>query len=119
MSAEIFLRAALTLSGNRLFCVYRQEEGEDDDPSTRRGFDTLRNNGMTRGEVVAIRGYFSAQVREVNLFQTCFLFGITDDRSVGRSVHWLVCSVDAFPYTVDASVYCHRGTSIKAQDIHR
>ncbi|CAB1117068.1 unnamed protein product [Ectocarpus sp. CCAP 1310/34] len=41
------------------------EEVEDDDPATRRGFDALRNNGMTRGEVTAIRGYFSAQVREV------------------------------------------------------
>lgn len=41
-----------------------EEEGEDDDPTTRRGFDGLRNNGMTRGEVTAIRGYFSSQVRE-------------------------------------------------------
>ncbi|CAM9852511.1 unnamed protein product [Ectocarpus sp. 12 AP-2014] len=41
-----------------------EEEVEDDDPATRRGFDALRNNGMTRGEVTAIRGYFSAQVRE-------------------------------------------------------
>ncbi|CBN78385.1 hypothetical protein Esi_0112_0083 [Ectocarpus siliculosus] len=40
------------------------QEVEDDDPATRRGFDALRNNGMTRGEVTAIRGYFSAQVRE-------------------------------------------------------
>ncbi|CAN0373076.1 unnamed protein product, partial [Hapterophycus canaliculatus] len=35
---------------------------EEDDPATRRGFDALRNNGMTRGEVTAIRSYFSAQV---------------------------------------------------------
>lgn len=42
------------------------QEGEDDDPSTRRGFDSLRGNGMTRGEVTAIRGYFSSQVREVS-----------------------------------------------------
>ena len=42
------------------------QEEEDDDPATRRGFDALRNNGMTRGEVTAIRGYFSAQVREVS-----------------------------------------------------
>ncbi|CAM9238162.1 unnamed protein product [Scytosiphon promiscuus] len=41
-----------------------EEEVEDDDPATRRGFDALRNNGMTRGEVTAIRSYFSAQVRE-------------------------------------------------------
>lgn len=39
------------------------EEDESDDPATRRGFDVLRNRGMTRSEVVAIRGYFSAQVR--------------------------------------------------------
>lgn len=44
--------------------MFRQE-GEDDDPSTRRGFDSLRGNGMTRAEVTAIRAYFSAQVREV------------------------------------------------------
>lgn len=39
---------------------------EEDDPSTRRGFDALRNNGYARSEVTAIRAYFSAQVREVS-----------------------------------------------------
>lgn len=48
------------------FLVFWTQEGEDDDPTTRRGFDGLRNNGMTRGEVTAIRGYFSSQVREVS-----------------------------------------------------
>lgn len=50
----------------RLCLVFCRQEGEDDDPTTRRGFDSLRNNGMTRGEVTAIRGYFSSQVREVS-----------------------------------------------------
>lgn len=46
--------------------LFQTQEGEDDDPATRRGFDGLRNNGMTRGEVTAIRGYFSSQVRQVS-----------------------------------------------------
>eukprot|EP00903_Cladosiphon_okamuranus_P019488 g17921.t1 len=41
-----------------------EEEVEEDDPASRRGFDALRNNGYARSEVTTIRAYFSAQVRE-------------------------------------------------------
>mmetsp|Transcript_19364 Transcript_19364/g.28643 ORF Transcript_19364/g.28643 Transcript_19364/m.28643 type:complete len:309 (+) Transcript_19364:75-1001(+) len=40
-----------------------EPEEESDDPGTRRGFDRLRNDGMTRAEVVTLRAYFSEQVR--------------------------------------------------------
>lgn len=55
-----------TTSCSRFLFLRAPQEVEDDDPATRRGFDALRNNGMTRGEVTAIRGYFSSQVREVS-----------------------------------------------------
>lgn len=43
----------------------RWKDGEDDDQGELRGFDELRNNGMNRAEVAAIRSYFSADVQEV------------------------------------------------------
>ncbi|CAM9251688.1 unnamed protein product [Chrysoparadoxa australica] len=42
------------------------EEEEDDgqDPGDRRGFDRLRNQGMTMSQVTALRSYFTTQVRQ-------------------------------------------------------
>lgn len=62
------------------FCVF--QEAEDDDPANRRGFDSLRNNGYARSEVTAIRGYFSAQVREVR--QTLLILMLLLLHSAGK-----------------------------------
>ena len=62
------------------------QEEEDDDPSTRRGFDVLRNNGMTRGEVTAIRSYFSAEVRQVKIYEKRVYRNAFDRRPAPRSV---------------------------------
>ena len=66
------------------------QEGEDDDPTTRRGFDGLRNNGMTRGEVTAIRGYFSSQVREVSASLPHRSLHPPPHPSSGKSPTWFI-----------------------------